>query len=218
MIPILTGLVVASLHILSAPDHLAVLSPISAEMASRGGRAGSYWGLVHGVSVVVIGGLLLLLRSLFDGPISATWAGFMVGLLLMGVGFWQMYRATRLEAHDHPHVHLQVSHEHIHVHREESQVHDHSAGAVAISHGALGPGNIGAVIPAVALPVTQAVIYLVTYLVSVVVVMAVFGYWLGHSRRRGDGPGWLTRAMSAAALATVVVGVTWLFGSWPFTA
>ncbi len=214
MIPILTGLAAGVLHVFSGVDHLAALAPLAVDDPSRAGRVGGFWGLGHGVGVAVVGGIGLLLRSLVDINAWSIWAEFLVGFLLMAVGLWAIYRAGRVEIHDHPHVHDDVSHQHVHPHEPDDRTHHHAAFGVGIFHGMAGTGYLFGVLPALALPTTQAVIYLVAFLVASVVGMSMFAYGLGVMVLR-TGSEWVTRLMYGSGALAVVVGVFWVVNSWP---
>ncbi len=214
MIPILTGLAAGILHVFSGVDHLAALAPIAVQDPSQAWRIGGFWGLGHGIGVTVVGGVGLLLRSLADINAWSMWAEFIVGFLLIGVGFWAIYRAGRVEIHDHPHVHDAISHRHLHPHEPDDRTHHHAALGVGIFHGMAGSGYLFGVLPALALPTTQAVIYLVAFLLASVVGMSMFAFGLGVMVRR-SGSEWVTRLMYGSGVLAVVVGVFWVINSWP---
>lgn len=214
MLPVLTALVIGAGHTIALRSHLDVLAPISAGLPARGGNTGGFWGLIRGVSVVVTGGVLVLGRGWagLHGWIEGI--GLVVGILLATAGWFVLVR--RLDYHDHPHVHPHVSHEHIHAHRGASQTHDHDRPGFGLVRGVITGGNLAAAVPALALEATPALLFLVTYLAVSIASMAVFGYWLGASRRRGDDSGWMARGQSAVAGAALVVGTLWVIEHWPF--
>ena len=215
MIPILTGLAAGGLHVFSGVDHLAALAPLAVEDPSKAGRTGGFWGLGHGLGVVIVGGIGLVLRSLVDITAWSAWAEFLVGFLLIGVGVWAIYRAGRIQIHEHPHVHSEESHGHVHSHDPGEQTHHHAALGVGLLHGMAGSGHLFGVLPALALPTTQAVIYLMAYLVAAVVSMGTFAYGLGVLARR-SGTEWITRLMYSSGVLAILVGVFWIFRSRPF--
>jgi hypothetical protein len=77
-----------------------------------------------------------------------------------------------------------------------------------------GSGYLFGVLPALALPTTQAVIYLVAFLLASVVGMSMFAFGLGVVVRR-SGSEWVTRLMYGSGVLAVVVGVFWVINSWP---
>ena len=56
MIAILAGLAAGGLHVFAGVDHLAALAPLAVEAPSKAGRTGGFWGLGHGLGVVIVGG------------------------------------------------------------------------------------------------------------------------------------------------------------------
>ena len=156
MIAILTGLAAGGLHVFAGVDHLAALAPLAVEAPSKAGRTGGFWGLGHGLGVVIVGDIGLVLRSLVDINAWSAWAEFLVGFLLVGVGIWAIYRAGRVQVHDHAHVHSDARHEHFHSHDPEDQKHHHAALGVGPLRGMAGSGHLFGVVPALALPTTQA--------------------------------------------------------------
>ena len=215
MIAILTGLAAGGLHVFAGVDHLAALAPLAVEDPSSAGRTGGFWGLGHGLGVVIVGGIGLVLRSLIDIDVWSAWAEFLVGFLLVGVGIWAIYRAGRVQIHDHSHVHSDESHEHFHSHDPGDQKHHHAALGVGLLHGMAGSGHLFGVVPALALPTSQAIIYLIAYLVAAVFAMGGFAYGLGVLAKR-SGAEWITRLMYFSGVLAILVGVFWIFGSRPF--
>ena len=214
MIAIFTGLAAGGLHVFSGVDHLAALAPIAVQEPSRATKTGGYWGLGHGLGVVVIGGLGLWLRSLVDISQWSSWAEFLVGFLLIGVGSWAVYRAGRIEVHDHSHEHEESTHAHVHTHGKEARHHHHTAFGVGVFHGVAGSGHLFGVIPALALPTGEAVLYLAAYLVAAVFSMAAFARLLGLIAERG-GSGSIRTLMYGSGVLAIGVGVVWMVTSWP---
>lgn len=215
MIPVITGFAAGGLHVFSGIDHLSALAPMAVADSSRAGRTGGLWGLGHGAGVVLVGGLGLWLRSFVDVEAWSAWAEFVVGFLLLGIGVWALRKANTLEIHVHPHEHDTTVHEHIHSHDRDTRSHRHTVLGVGILHGMAGSGHLFGVLPALALPTDEAVVYLISYLVAAVVSMASFAYLLGFLTRKG-GSEWVTRLMLGSGVLAIGVGLFWIYNSWPF--
>lgn len=215
MIPMVTGFAAGGLHVFSGVDHLSALAPMAVESPSEAGRTGSIWGLGHGIGVVIVGGVGLWLRSLVDIDVWSAWAEFIVGFLLIGIGVWAIRRALRLEIHVHSHDHDANSHEHIHSHDPEDRSHRHVVLGVGIFHGMAGSGHLFGVLPALALPTNEAVLYLMAYLIAAVISMGVFAFLLGALARKG-GSKWVTRLMFGSGILALGVGLFWVVNSRPF--
>lgn len=215
MLPIVTGIVASSLNVLAIPHHLHALAPRGLLLPVRAGTTGGYWGMAHGAAVMLLGLVGLSVRRLAEIQIPLVWGGFAVGLLLMILGLLAGYRSSRLDVHDHPHTHDGVAHEHIHLHYGSDQVHDHGEPELGIPDRVLSPPNLMAVLPALVLTESQAVLYLVMYLVFSVLAMGGLGYWLGDSRRRGDDATWVLRLTTVTARVSVAAGIIWVVVWWP---
>ena len=85
---------------------------------------------------------------------------------------------------------------------------------VGLLHGMAGTGHLFGVIPALALGVGEAVIYLAAYLVAAVLAMGGFAFLLGRMAAKG-GPRLVRRLMYGSGTAALVVGGFWIVGSWP---
>ncbi len=215
MIPILTGFAAGGLHVFSGVDHLAALAPAAVENPSNAAKTGTFWGLGHGIGVFIIGGIGLVLRGFVDLEAWSGWAEFLVGFLLIGIGMWAMVRSRTIEIHGHPHEHDDTAHEHIHAHDPGDRSHHHAALGVGIFHGMAGGGHLFGVLPALALPTGQAIMYLLAYLVASVIAMSAFAYGVGTLAVR-SGTEWITRLMFASGVLAAAVGVFWIYSTWPF--
>jgi hypothetical protein len=215
MIPILTGFAAGGLHVFSGVDHLAALAPVAVENPDAAAKTGTYWGLGHGIGVVIVGGIGLVLRGFVDIDAWSGWAEFLVGFLLVGIGAWAFYRSRTIEIHGHSHEHDATAHEHLHAHDPGDTSHHHAALGVGILHGMAGGGHLFGVLPALALPTPQAVMYLLAYLVASVVSMGAFAFGVGRLAER-SGTAWIKRLMAASGMVAVAVGVVWIVASWPF--
>ena len=217
MLPLLTGLAAGAVHVVSGPDHLAALAPIAADHPKRAMTLGIRWGLGHGASVVALGALGLLANATIDIQVLSEWSEFAVGFVLIGVGLWALRQATRLVVHQHEHTHDNDTHTHLHIHTETHthphpsahQRHSHAAFVVGALHGAAGTGHLFGVLPSLALPMEQAVVYLAAYVVGAVGAMAAFGLGLGRLARWG-GPRTVRALLYSSAVCAIGVGIAWI--------
>jgi ABC-type nickel/cobalt efflux system permease component RcnA len=108
------------------PDHLAAVASISADTQSAKRRViqGAVWGLGHTVTLLVIGGIAILLGTLVPENL-AVWLEAAVGvmLVLLGIDVLRRIRMERIHVHTHSHGE-HPDHVHFHTHRK-SPSHDH---------------------------------------------------------------------------------------------
>lgn len=214
------------IHVLSGPDHLAAVAPLSVSRRGRG-RAwmtGFRWGVGHSAGVLVVGLLSLWLRELLPLEALSAWAERFVGVMLVGIGLWGLRQAVTRHVHVHEHIHDGERHAHIHVHGEHTahehaaveapaHAHTHAAFAVGTLHGLAGSSHFIGVLPAMAFPTaSQAVAYLVSYGVGTVLAMAVFSAVVSLLARRVEtrrADAYRT-VMTACSVVALVVGGYWL--------
>lgn len=215
------GLVAGCLHVVSGPDHLVALAPIAAVDRSKAARMGLVWGLGHGLGVTVVGGLAILAKQAVPVEALSLWSEFIVGVTLVAIGGWAIWKAYRVTVHSHTHSHTPSDgHEHVHVHTgaehrpEEHVGHVHAALGVGFLHGAAGTGHLFGVMPALALPTGQAITYIAAYLCAAVVSMGVFGATLGLLIGRG-GQAVVRGVMVCSGVLAIGLGLVWSAMSWP---
>lgn len=216
MFPLWAGLLAGLLHVISGPDHLVALAPMAVHNPGRALRTGAMWGLGHGLGVLALGGLGILVRGSIDVEAWSAWAEALVGLVLIGVGGWALRSALKVVVHTHDHDH-DHTHDHLHLHigrvehasKAAHARHSHAAFGVGMLHGAAGVGHLFGVIPSMALPPADAVIYLVAYLVAAVAAMAGFGLLLGRLSGRASAST-LRGVLATCGVASMVLGVVWV--------
>jgi sulfite exporter TauE/SafE len=219
MIAAITGLIAGILHVWSGPDHLAAIAPLALRRSSRSWLPGVRWGLGHSAGVAVVGLVSLWLRDLLPVSLLSSWGERLVGLMLLGIGFWALRKACRVHVHEHDHS--GDRHLHIHAHparvaHEEPAAHQHSHAAfgIGILHGLAGSSHFLGVLPILAFPTrTQALAYLVAFGIGTIASMATFSWMMGWlaSRSVARSTGIYRGLMAACAFLAVGVGFFWLF-------
>lgn len=225
MISVIAGAFSAGvIHVLSGPDHLAAVAPLSLDSRRRAWTTGIRWGLGHSAGVLIVGLFSLALRGILPLEALSSWAERLVGVVLLGIGIWGLRSALRHHVHVHEHSHDGQTHAHIHVHGHGSahshesapaqpHTHTHAAFAVGTLHGLAGSSHFLGVLPAMAFPDRlQAASYLFAYGLGSILAMGIFstamGWMMRHFSKRGvHAYQWVMGACSAVALA---VGGYWL--------
>jgi ABC-type nickel/cobalt efflux system permease component RcnA len=129
------GVILASgfiwgLHHALDPDHLVAVSTIVSEhkSVSRSSLVGTFWGIGHTSSLLIISLIVLLLRASIPNNI-ARWMEAPVAIMLVVLGITTIIKAIKergLRIHSHTHSHDESSpHTHLHIHLEKEHVHQH---------------------------------------------------------------------------------------------
>lgn len=119
------------------PDHVIAVTTIVARQRKAGSAAwiGALWGLGHTLTILVVGGGIILFRWVIPPRVGLSME-FSVGLMLilLGVmnlaGFWRVIAewnangGREADHHSHAHSHGDFIHEHGHSHAPEVHPHD----------------------------------------------------------------------------------------------
>lgn len=218
MIAALTGLIAGIIHVWSGPDHLAAIAPLAVRRPVRSWVPGIRWGVGHSVGVGIIGLLSLWLRNLIPRELISQWGERLVGIMLIGIGYWALRKALRIHAHEHEHdgdrhIHLHAHAQNLPHDQPAAHVHTHAALGIGILHGLAGSSHFVGVLAALAFPTNAlAVAYLIAFGVGTVVSMATFSWLLGllTSRWAGGSAKIYRRLMGVCAAGAMAVGCFWL--------
>ncbi len=120
-----TGFVIGGSHAFEA-DHVAAVSTLVAGKTDRRQiiRHGMLWGMGHTLTLLVVGGFLLVTQTALS-PLTSGGIEGAVGLMLVGLGAHLIWRLRRDRVHLHSHRHGDGAvHLHLHSHAGETGPHD----------------------------------------------------------------------------------------------
>jgi hypothetical protein len=183
-----TGVLAGVLHVLSGPDHLAAVAPLSALGGPRATAIGATWGAGHGGGALVWLALAWLLRGSVASDRIGVWAELCVGASLLVLG--------ALAALGKRHVHR-------HAHDQGRRV----AFGFGLLHGLAGAGHVLLAIPALGLASHEAALYLGGYFGAAIATMASVAALIASVGTRSGDPLRVSRACGALAM---LVGVYWI--------
>ena len=192
MFAFFAGLAAGLLHVFSGPDHLAAVAPLAADTGRGRWRTGLQWGVGHTFGVLLIASLLLFVREQLPLEAISAHSERLVGVALILVGGWGVWKASRPGLKPHSHAGA-------------------SFGMGAL-HGLAGSSHLFGVLPALAFATRiEAGLYLAGFGGGAIIGMTAFSAVMGLlssrlSQRHSSG---LLYASSAAAL---VIGGFWLVG------
>jgi hypothetical protein len=195
MFPFFAGLAAGLLHVFAGPDHLAAVAPLAADGDGRQWRTGLQWGIGHTAGVLLIALLLLLLREQLPLELISAYSERVVGVALIAVGAWGIWRASSAAPPAHSHAGASF--------------------AMGTLHGLAGSSHLFGVLPALAFSARgESILYLGGFGIGAIAGMSAFAAGMGllsakyvrNNHRRYSG---LLYASSAVAL---VIGGVWLVG------
>lgn len=225
MIATLTGFLAGFMHVLSGPDHLAAVAPLSVDHGKEGTwRVGLRWGLGHATGVILLGVLLLALREILPLEAFSHWAERLVGVMVIGIGLWGVRKALTKQVHVHVHAHGAREHAHVHVHDTHTghdpahgggHFHTHAVFAVGVLHGLAGGAHILGLLPVLVFSnrwLTAS--YLLSYALGTIFAMASFSSLVGMLAKRCSlrGSSAYRFLMLGCSAVAVLLGGYWLLG------
>ncbi len=227
-IPIISGLIMSMLHVISGPDHLAAVTPLSIDSKRKSWSIGFSWGIGHTLGMLIIGVIFILLKEQIDVEIISEHGEKLVGFLLIAIGVYAFIKIKKKHGskhkHAHPHIHNNEVHIHSHKHSdEEKHSHKHkknhrqnvfSALGIGIFHGVAGVSHLIAILPTLALPTkTGSVLYLSGFGIGTILAMVAYSLTLGIITQKTDEKN--NQKLSVflrifGGSAAVIVGVVWV--------
>lgn len=197
MLALIAGLTAGFFHVLAGPDHLAAVAPLAVDGDRAAWRAGLSWGLGHTAGVMLVGLLLLAFRELIPVAALSAVSERVVGVALVGVGLWGLWRARTA----HPHGH-----------RHQPAVPSFAMGTL---HGLAGSSHLYGVLPSLMFATRgDAAAYLGGFGAGAIGAMTAFATIIGVAATAvGQSQVAVRRAvLYAASTAAVIVGGVWLLG------
>ena len=204
MIALALGLVAGLAHVLSGPDHLAAVAPLSVR---RGGwRMGFVWGVGHTSGVWVVGCAALLLQHLLPLARMASWSHRLAGGALLLIGLWTLAQVLR----DHHRRAAPAAAGRRAPAMPGARTMLRAASLLGILHGLAGSSHYLGVLPAFAFGTpASSTAYLFGFGSATVAAMTACAWGLG---RAAAFRGLLPALRGISGVAAVAVGGGWLLG------
>ena len=175
LVVILTGILAGFIHVVSGADHLIAMAPSSITSPKIAARNSISWGLGHSSGVIILAFLAIFVKDIAPLSKFSNFAEFLVGISLLVVGIFAIRNSLHLNIHSHAHQHNGVAHHHLHFHNDDKKnKHSHALTGLGLLHGLAGGSHFLAVLPALALPLPNALAYLISYLSGSLASMILF--------------------------------------------
>lgn len=220
---LLLGLLLGLRHALEA-DHLAAVASLATRSKSLRSTVlqGVSWGFGHTLTLLVVGGLCLLLRASIPERLAGALEGA-VGVMLLFLGADVLRRLRRSRVHVHTHRHGDGT-LHFHVHRHapgeahDPHHHEHAHGLsrrallVGLVHGLAGSAALLLVTVTTISSVWLGVAYIAVFGIGSILGMAALSVIIGLPLQ---GPsrlaGWSKGLEAVIGVSTILIGVWMLY-------
>jgi high-affinity nickel permease len=180
---LILGFVLGLRHALD-PDHVVAMSTIVSTESNwrRSSLIGSFWGLGHATSLLLVGGLIVALRINIT-ELGAARLEILVAVMLIALGVAAIREARAgFRIHAHSHRHGSSEHAHLHTHQAHGQpAHEHAhllrfgfrPFAVGLVHGIAGSGGLALLVMATAKTAAEGFLYMAALGLGALVGMGV---------------------------------------------
>ncbi len=177
VLPFLLAALVGFRHAFET-DHLVAVSNIVTKRNSvlLAIKDGTFWGLGHSTSILIVGIIMLLLRYEIPGNYFQIMEGA-VGVMIIALGIFRLYQYFKqnpISIHAHTHSHDDTTHTHLHIHAGEKEKHKHLhkvSFGVGIIHGLAGSGVLIAAAMAAMKTIGTSILFLVVFSVGCILGM-----------------------------------------------
>jgi len=211
---ILTGIVAGFVHVVSGADHLIAMVPAAINNPQKALKNSFSWGLGHSSGVLLLAFLAILIKDITPLNKFSSIAEFLVGISLLIVGLFAIKNSFQLSIHSHSHKHENgIAHRHFHLHVKEQKnnnnKHSHALTGLGLLHGIAGGSHFLAVLPALALPLTSACLYLISYLIGSLISMNLFTCLISFTTFKASQK-FIKRLIAVAGGLSFSLGLFWI--------
>ncbi len=213
LISVLTGFTSGAVHVVSGADHMVAMAPSAMRKPRLALRDGLAWGVGHSAGVLILSFLGILAKDLINVELMSSYAEFLIGISLLVVGLLAIRTSLRVNIHMHQHMHGEARpHKHFHFHSLGNTLHrnhTHAATGLGVLHGFAGASHLVAIIPALALPLVGALVYLFAYLLGSVVAMGCVVLGISFAANKANKMFYPLLMRSIGGIS-ILTGIFWL--------
>jgi len=210
---ILTGILAGLIHVLSGADHLIAMAPSAINSPKIALKNSFSWGLGHSSGVVLLTVLAIFIKDITPLNNFSNIAELLVGISLLFVGVYAIKNSFQLSIHTHSHKHENgIAHRHYHFHKKEQKNnynHSHALTGIGLLHGIAGGSHFLAILPALALSLTNACAYLISYLIGSLISMNLFTCLISFTTFKASQK-FIKRLIAAAGGLSFSLGLFWI--------
>ena len=211
---ILTGILAGLIHVFSGADHLIAMAPSAINNPKIALKNSFSWGLGHSSGVVLLTVLAIFIKDITPLKNFSNIAELLVGISLLFVGVYAIKNSFQLSIHTHSHKHENgIAHRHYHFHINEhknnNNNHSHALTGLGLLHGIAGGSHFLAILPALALSLTNACVYLFSYLIGSLISMNLFTCLISFTTFKASQK-FIKRLIAVAGGLSFSLGLFWI--------
>ena len=211
---ILTGIVAGFVHVVSGADHLIAMAPAAINNPQKALKNSFSWGLGHSSGIILLAFLAIFIKDITPLNNFSNIAEFLVGISLLIVGIFAIKNSFQLSIHSHSHKHGNgIAHRHFHFHANEQKnnnnKHSHALTGLGLLHGIAGGSHFLAILPALALPLTSACLYMISYLIGSLTSMNLFTCLISFTTFKASQK-FIKRLIAVAGGLSFSLGLFWI--------
>jgi len=159
------------------PDHIVAISSLISKEKNlkKTTILGAIWGVGHTTTLFLAGIIILTLKITIPETIALS-LEFLVGLVIIFLGFYVIRDIIEKNKHIHKHTHTGRTHTHIHSHKGTDQhTHYHQSFSVGLIHGLAGSAALMLLILSTFNSLIIGIIYILLFGIGSMVGMAIVG-------------------------------------------
>lgn len=159
------------------PDHIVAISSLISKEKNlkKTTILGAIWGVGHTTTLFLAGIIILTLKITIPETIALS-LEFLVGLVIIFLGFYVIRDIIEKKKHIHKHTHNGRTHTHIHSHKGTDQhTHYHQSFSVGLIHGLAGSAALMLLILSTFNSLIIGIIYILLFGIGSMVGMAIVG-------------------------------------------
>jgi len=159
------------------PDHIVAISSLISKEKNlkKTTILGAIWGVGHTTTLFLAGIIILTLKITIPETIALS-LEFLVGLVIIFLGFYVIRDIIEKNKHIHKHTHNGRTHTHIHSHKGTDQhTHYHQSFSVGLIHGLAGSAALMLLILSTFNSLIIGIIYILLFGIGSMVGMAIVG-------------------------------------------
>lgn len=159
-------------------DHIIAVSTIASDQKNpfKAALVGTFWGIGHTTTLLIIGILVLLLKISIPQKVSISLEG-LVGIMLIILGVRALIKAKSF--HIHKHEHRKKVHEHFHLEDQQVKHSHHMPFLVGFVHGVAGSGALMLLVLSTIPSIMVGLYYILVFGLGSIIGMSMMSFIIG---------------------------------------